>query len=347
MKKYRCTNCDYKWEAQDEPFECPKCHSANIESGTGGGSFGDAIKKYWWVIVAALAVAVVAVFLLLPKNSTRVTVKANYDERSLTVKLSGKHAGEYQIMLNNGERVFTTSEGNTEHTFTNLIGEYTLDVLYMGTGETPKLHSFDKVYTFDNPFDMSGKESDGEEGGSGVVDYEKTVGRVSPYPEIRQTKPTPGRIAQGETYKVKIVLGAQGCPEEECEFSMDNKTWQKSSTFSDLQPGSYTFYARSIANPNYMSESDCILEPPTLGCPKIDDLNVLLQKASAQNSEADKAIKKLRSYIDDNTTVKGLESENIIKATELFRELEDHQFKATNIECSGKKIMSITVIKIK
>ena len=347
MKKYRCTICDYRWEAQDEPFECPKCHSANIESGTGGGSIGDAMKKFWWVIVAALAVAALAVFLLLPKNSTGVTVKANYDERSLTVKLSGKHAGEYQIVLNNGEQVFNTSEELTEHTFTNLIGEYTLDILYMGVGETPKLRSFDKVYTFDNPFEKNDKGDEGEGNSGGVVDYEKTIGRVSPYPEIRQTKPIPNRIAQGETYKVKVILGAQGCPEEECEFSMDKKTWQKSSTFSDLQPGSYTFYARSIAKPTYISESDCILEPPTLGCPKIDDLNALLQKASAQNSEADKAIEKLRSYIDDNTTVKGLESDNFTKATELFRELEDHQFKATDIECSGKKIMSITVIKIK
>ncbi len=343
MKKYRCTNCDYKWEAQDEPFECPKCHSANIESGSGGGSMGDAMKKYWWVIVAALVVAALAVFLLMPKNSTGVHVDANTEDGMMTVKLTGKHAGEYVIMLNNGEKRFATSPDSTVAVFTDLVGEYVLDLIYTGTGETPKVRDYEKKYVFPNKMEATIED---ESENPSIENLDETLGRTTNKPEIRRVIPTPSRISKGESYKITVELSKQGCTVAEAEFSLDNSTWQKSPVFTGLEPGNYVIYARNASNTKLTHSTSILLDEPGAGkCLSESDVNKLLEGIANYD---DKAQIELKKYVTNSTPVKGAEADFITTAQGLISETSGElKYRVTAVQCNGKKIESLTVTKIK
>lgn len=344
MKKYRCTNCDYKWEAQDEPFECPKCHSANIESGKGGGSFGDALKKFWWVIVAAIAVAVVAVLLLMPKNSTSVHVDANLEDGVMTVKLAGKHAGEYVITLNNGERRFATSQDSTTAVFTNLVGEYVIDLIYTGTGEAPKVKNFERKYVFNSRMET---ELEDDADNLSIEDLDQTMGRTTNNPEIRRVIPSPSRISKGESYKITIELSKHGCTAAEAEFSLDNKTWQKSPVFTGLKPGSYDVYARNASNTALTHSTSIMLDEPGAGkCLTTDEVNKLLEGIANYD---DKAQVELKKYVTNSTPVKGADADDFITTAQglISATSGDLKYRVTTVECNGKKIESLTVTRIK
>lgn len=342
MKKYRCTNCDYKWEAQDEPFECPKCHSANIESGNGGGSFGDALKKFWWVIVAAIAVAVVAVLLLIPKNSTSVHVDANLEDGVMTVKLAGKHAGEYIIRLNNGERSFATSPEATEAVFTDLIGDYVLDLVYVGTGEAPKIREYEKNYTFANRI-AADQSLDNTEGIT-VDDIDSKMGRVTNKPEIKKVTPHPARINKGETYKITVQLGKHGCTEQEAEFSLDSIHWQKSNEFTNLQPGKYYIYARKTGDPTLCMKTQFLLKEPGISkCLSAADVNGYISRYADYES---KAYDELLKYVSNNTPVNGVAG--VKNVQQMMMDCSGAvKYQVVSVQCNGNKIESLTITAVK
>lgn len=338
MKKYRCTNCDYRWEAQDEPFECPKCHSASIESGGGGGSFVDAMKKFWWLIVCGVAVAAVAVFLMIPRTSTRVSVNADTENGTMTVKLSGKHAGEYVIMLNDGERRFATSPDSTEVFWDNLTGEYTLSLVYMGTGEAPKVHEFESHYTFASMFERIAEEMEEETGVNQEVDNSK-VGRLSDKPSISTVK----LVAQGGEYTATVVLGNHGCTVQEAEFSIDGQEWVKSNVFRNLKPGEYRFYARNASNPALTHDVAYNLEQPVDNrCISAADVNSFLTKME-NKMEYSKVRDALYKKISRGTKVEG--NPDIADLQDLVNDPERSSWTVTAVNCVNGKVVSLTIAK--
>ena len=148
MKNYKCNSCGNEWEANDAPFECPKCRESynSISEIATRPTIWATLKKYWWVIAGAALLAI-GVLLVLPSSTTQVSVDADQDMHRMEVTLHGKHAKEYMVILKQGGNIAQsglTSENNPV-IFNDLMGKYILEVMYVGQGETPKIR--DQILT--------------------------------------------------------------------------------------------------------------------------------------------------------------------------------------------------------
>lgn len=335
MKQYKCNNCEHQWESQDEPFECPKCHSASIVEVGGKASLAETLKKYWWIIACALAAALL-VILIMPKNATRVKVDADSDIGRMVITLKGKHASEYLVMLKQNDNVDKqayTKDGNPV-IFNDLQGDYVLELMYTGQGNAPKVRKYTKEYTFS----ISTTEEVTEVLGDGtIVDVPTT-----PKPEIVKLEPSPKRIAEGGTYTVTIKLSPYGCPEAEAEFSMDGQNWQDKPTFSNLASGDYKFYARSKSMPDLVSDAELYLqEAHSKECLSVEKANALLSGIAKSDENA---INSFYKYASRNTTVKGVdELSSVYGLVVAIREDEQVNYTITNIDCNNGKVNSITI----
>ncbi len=335
MKQYRCNNCDHQWESQDVPFECPKCHSASIVEVGGKPSFADTIKKYWWIIACAVAAALL-VILIMPKNATRVKVNADTEIGRMVIKIKGKHASEYLVMLKQNDNIDKqaySKDGNPV-IFNDLRGDYVLELMYTGQGEAPKVRKYQKEYSFNMAATEEAIVNDD-------IDTDLTISST-PRPEIVKLEPTPKRIAEGETYTVTIKLSPYGCSEAESEFSMDGENWQDKPSFSNLTSGDYKFYARNKKMPDLMSNAEVFLqEAHSKECLSVEKANALLPSIAKSD---DKAIDTFYKYVSRNTEVKGVEEiRSAYGLIVAIREDEQVNYIITSIDCSNGKVNSITI----
>lgn len=353
MKKYKCSVCGNQWEAMETPFECPKCHSASISGGSANSGFAGAIKKFWWVFVAILVVAIAAVFAITPNNKTHVNVTADTENGALTVKLSGKHAGEYLITINYGEQQFRTSPDATEHTFNNLHGECLLELLYIGTGDAPKINDYEKNFTFKEMVDERVVVSNTDDRGMvNVGNIGQSLGKLTNSPEIEKATPMPSRINKGEKYVVTIKLGSHGCSVKEAEFSMDNINWQKEPVFKNLDPGIYVFYARNAENPDLVDERRITLQAPAATTKSMTaaEINTLLGTIVKGGKEGDDARKTLLDNINAATPVH-CEQDSKIKnlrslVSDVFTHRKEYRYRVESVNSNGKTIESLTVSRV-
>ena len=338
MKQYRCTNCENSWEAMDDPFECPKCHSANIMEVNRKPSFIDSLKRYWWILACA-AVVVFLFLLLMPKDATRVIVKSYDDIGRMEVTLKGKHSNEYLVVLKqNGsieQQAFT--EDSNPVIFMDLRGDYILELLYQGKGVMPRVRKYTKEYSFYSESDNYRNEQviyDGIDS----IEVEKTV-----KPEIVKLIPSPSRIAIGGSYSVTIVLSPYGCPVAEAQFSMDGQNWQNSPKFSNLKPGGHKFMARNKKMNDLISEKSFVLEDAVQSkeCLSVEKANSLLPGIAKGDNRSKKEFIK---YAPIMTPVKG--DDVIVTLYRLLLILEEDEevnYFITDIECSNGLVESITI----
>lgn len=342
MRKYRCTNCDYKWESRDVPFECPKCHSAGIVDEKSEGGIAAALKKYWWILASAIAIACLIV-ILLPKNSTRVSVKTNEEEGTMTVKLSGKHAEMYTVQLMQDGIVqdqFETKDGNVEHTFSQLVGEYYLELMYMGTEENVKIRKFKNRYFFIDRLENIDNSTIVDDNGDVTI-----AGRTTDRPEISQIVPTPARIKDGEKYKIEVKLKAHGCTVEEAEFSLNNVDWQRSAQFNDLSSGSHKMYARNAKKNELTCQMDFYLDEaaPKARITEAKANELLGRIASSEGADA-KARDEWNKNFPNATPVLGGDG---VETTQGLRMAvaDGETYRITNIEIKNGRVISVTVSK--
>lgn len=276
MKKYICNNKDCRnvWESIEEPFECPKCHSANISPAEKESALVSILKKWWWAAVVAIAV-VGLIILLIPKDIIRVSTDADKDMHILRVELNGDGASQYAVVLKRNNIILqqTNPEGEgseANYTFNNLYGDVSLEFLWLGSGSAPKLGNYTSLFHF-------------AEETYGNSDNDEPKVKV----EIESLNTTPNLISNpGDKYTVLVILSKQST--SDVEFSMDNKKWVQSNTFNGLAPGSYTFYARNRSENTYCDKRDCTLKSVA---PKItaEQINALLRKvADYDDAAADK-----------------------------------------------------------
>lgn len=338
MKQYRCANCENSWEAMDEPFECPQCHSADIMEVNRKPSFTESIKRYWWI----LASAVVVVFLfiiLMPKDATCVIVKAYEDIGRMEVVLKGKHSNEYLVVLKqNGsiEQQAFTADSN-QVIFMDLRGDYVLELVYQGKGVMPRVRKYKKEYSFYSEGGNYGNEQVIYVG-KDSIEVEKTV-----KPEIIKLIPSPSRIAIGGSYSVTIVLSPYGCSVAEAEFSMDGQNWQNSPKFSNLKPGGHKFMARNKKMNDLISEKSFVLEDAVQSkeCLSIEKANSLLPGIAKGDSRSKNEFIK---YAPIMTPVKGDDAiPTVYRLLLVLREDEAVDYFITDIECSNGLVESITI----
>lgn len=349
MKTYKCTNCEHTWESEEMPFECPKCHSATISQiGGNKNDLGATFKKYWWIIVAAVVAALVLI-LALPNGATRVKVKTDTETGRMEVTVKGKHASEYAVILEqNGyvERQGSTADNNPV-IFDDLMGDYTLKLIYSGSGDIPKIHKFKTDYSFDRS-NNNVEESDYKDDET-IVDIfdDNIIVAKTDKPEIIKVETHPDRVKQGGKYSVTIRLSKHGCQVSDAEFSMDGLKYQSSNVFDNLEPGEYKFYVRNkeAGKQNLVDEKGITLqEGYSDNCPSVDDINSLLPKVAQRDREA---TAKLFKLVSRETKIEG--AGVISDMLGLSRELVSDQsmtYKVVSIDCSGGKVNSVTVKKL-
>ena len=314
MKKYKCCDCGKIWEAAEEPFECPDCHSANIVEVISGGKLTLTLKKYWWIIAVAIVLAVV-LFLLSPsKGSTNVTTKQDKKYHTLTVELSGDYTSQYALVLKQDGVIMhqhILNDGNAEHTFTDLCGTYTLDVTWLGKGDAPQTNNYNNEFDF------------GDWCNETLID---DVNILKLRPEIKEIKSTPRRIIKkGDTYTVQVILHPGGV--DDVEYAVDNGQWQNNNTFRNLKPGKHTYYVRNANQHAYIDSIQRPLEEATKGDITTEKLNGLLNQLSNGDDNAKREILK---YFSGSTQVQG--AENIGTIQELITDIIVNESSYTVIE---------------
>lgn len=282
MKKYICNNqeCGNVWESMEEPFECPKCHGADITCADKEPSFVSLLKKWWWAAAAVVAL-VLLVVLFVPHGGTRVSVKADTEMHTLSVELSGDGAAEYAVVLKRNGVILTqsnpTSDATTTHTFNDLFGEIELEIVWMGSGNAPRIGKYDRFFDF------------GEEPTGDPSTDEGSRVKV----EIETLTSSPNLIAKaGDTYSVQVILSKSSTAD--VEYSMGNDKWVDNNVFTNLKPGTYIFYARNKKEHSYFDKMEFTLKP---AAPKItvEQLNLLLRKVKDMDDDAFDAISKYNS----------------------------------------------------
>lgn len=335
MKKYKCNSCGNEWEAIEAPFECPKCReSYNSISEVGMQiTIWATLKKYWWVIAGAALLAIV-VLLAIPSRATRVSVDANQEMKRMVVTLHGKHANEYMVILKQSGNIAQcglTSESNPV-IFNDLMGKYTLEVMYVGQGETPPIRSFKSEYEF----------FDSDIDGGGGTDS------ISKKPEIDQLDFTPKRIAQGKTYTVTVKLSFRSCPADLVEFSTDGTHWQTSPEFTKLEAGEYIFYARRKEKDlhDLCTQKEIVLQeaPTSKKCITPAELNVLIEKMGSGDYEAsDKARVQFKKIVGNSTPVLGVANVQSVNDMETDIVGMGITYTVVEVDCEEGVLNSITI----
>lgn len=343
MNSYKCTNCEHVWESQEMPFECPKCHSASIIKMGGDKDLVTTLKKYWWIIVAALLAALV-VIIALPKGATRVKVKTDTETGRMEVTLKGKHALEYAVILEqNGyiEQEDSTMAHNPV-IFNDLLGDYTLKVIFKGQGNAPRIRKFKSEYTFDRQRE---DEDETEEDVSTYipgVDVKDSDIPKTDRPEIVKITPNPLRVKQGGTYKISIDLSPNGCNVKNAAFKIEGGDWQESNVFENLAPGSYKVYVKNIDMPDLVDESMIVLQEGYADkCPSVEEINALLPKVANEDMAAQK---KFYDLLGRETKVIG---DNFHPTVSTWVDqclcVEGIRHKVVAIDCNNGKVNSITI----
>lgn len=335
MKKYKCNSCGNEWEAIEAPFECPKCReSYNSISEVGTQiTIWATLKKYWWVIAGAALLAIVAL-LAIPSRATRVSVDANQEMKRMVITLHGKHAKEYMVILKQSGNIAQsglTSESNPV-IFNDLMGKYTLEVMYVGQGETPPIRSFKSEYEFLN-------SNTGDGGGTDSI---------SKKPEIDQLDFNPKRIAQGKTYTVTVKLSSRSCPANLVEFSTDGTHWQTSPEFTKLEAGEYVFYARRKEKNlhDLCTQRELVLQeaPASKKCVTPAELNALIeQMGSGDNDASDRARSKFKRIVGNSTPVLGVA--DVQSVNELVTDIVSmgNPHTVVEVDCEEGVLNSITI----
>lgn len=348
MKTYKCTNCEHTFESEEMPFECPKCHSAAITKLGGDKNPGSAFKKYWWIIVAAIVAAII-LFVAMPNGATRVKVKANSETGRMEVTVKGKHASEYKVVLRqNGipEHEDSTTFSNTV-IFNDLLGDYKLEVTYMGSGNVPKIRKFKTDYSFDRISVAVNNVEDNPVDTNIIEGVDVKPGTTIPKtdnPEIIRVNVSPKRVKKGDTYTITVQLSPHGCSVDNARFSLDGIKWQESNVFAGLAPGTYKVFAQNKDKEDLVRHTEITLqEGYSDSCPSVDEINVLLPKIANDDYNARR---RLLDLLGRETKVNGAGgvfptvSQWINQCIAVDDDVK-HQVVA--IDCAGGKVNSITI----
>jgi len=110
-------------------------------------------------------------------------------------------------------------------------------------------------------------------------------------PQIITINQSPNRLTKkGETYTVTLITAGK---KEDTEFSFDGKDWQKSSEFTNVNCGKYTFYARNKHDKSLQCQKEmyfeCFVDVPL---PTIPQLNELLKQIADCDDTASDELRK-------------------------------------------------------
>lgn len=264
MNKYKCLNpiCNHVWSSDEEPFECPNCHSTDFEkiSVTGIYSF---VKRWWW-IGTILIILIFVMSLCSGGSDTTISAKPDYTLCRLSVEIKGKYNDDYRIVLRKDGIIFGDKSKKDKALFTDLEGTYYLDVQFIGNGKLPRINNYKHSYSFSKPL------------------------KAPVSPQITKVEQRPLRLTkQNRVYAVTIITETQNVPLSETEFSIDGVTWQKSNVFNNIASGTYSFYVRNTRAKSLIDEKQITLDPfVPAPPPSLIELNSLLQAISSGDQNA-------------------------------------------------------------
>ncbi|MDR1372930.1 MAG: zinc ribbon domain-containing protein [Dysgonamonadaceae bacterium] len=315
MAKYKCLDCDHKWTADDEPFECPNCHEANFVK------VGMKIPSFiWWIVVGIVALIILIALFSSGGGGTTVTTDADNSRGKLTVKIDGNHSAEYRIVLRKDGVEYGKKEEKAEAVFPDLDGTYTLDVQFIGKGSLPEINKYQRTFIFTKP------------------------PKAPVAPQITGVLFNPPKLTKKiKVYTVTVNTDNSVLPANETEFSADGANWQSSNAFNNIQAGTYTFYARNIHDKSLTDQKSIMLDPfvptppPTAG----EQTSLLAKTASRDLSAHDDLIAKLGGSIP----VKGNSKISDVDALAHEAYISGTSFTVTNVDTdSDGEVVSITII---
>jgi hypothetical protein len=260
MAKYKCLNpeCNHIVVSDEEPSNCSNCGESNFEKASDSSPLG-LLKKYWWI--GAILIALIVIIRCCGGAPT-ITATFDKNKSQLTVQLEKGAPSDYSLEIKRNGATYSTlnfkNKGDTKQTF-ETSGNYTVNV------------KTSKKYT-------------GQGNGWSFSIDEKIIPQVAPQILTVNIGKTD---VKKQLYLDITVVCDTSVKSPNIEYSKDGTNYQKSIVFTNLSPGTYSFYARNTKDNSKVSPKfDKTLPTIKKESPPDHIINDLLRKIAKGDDNA-------------------------------------------------------------